>query len=144
MTSISAANGFFLSPAFSQKLILFFRAYRISSVIELFCPACRIRDGHARAKLNFVLMSGFFYYVSRHQITHYTGQLAKDTSGHLRDINDADLEGLGDARQFRLQKERLRNDFTKALNSFQAAQRTAAQKEKEAFKRAKAAGGQLI
>ena len=40
-------------------------------------------------------------------------------------------------RQWRLQKERLHNDFTKALNSFQAAQRTAAQKEKETIKAAK-------
>ena len=43
-------------------------------------------------------------------------------------------------RQWRLQKERLHNDFTKALNSFQAAQRTAAQKEKEAIKAAKKPG----
>ena len=44
-------------------------------------------------------------------------------------------------RQWRLQRERLHNDFTKALNSFQAAQRTAAQKEKEVLKKAKAAAG---
>ena len=47
----------------------------------------------------------------------------------------------GEQRQWRLQRERLHNDFTKALNSFQAAQRTAAQKEKEAIKKAKAAAG---
>lgn len=41
-------------------------------------------------------------------------------------------------RQWRLQRERLQNDFTKALNAFQAAQRTAAQKEKEVIKKAKA------
>ena len=78
-----------------------------------------------------------YFYVFRHQIQHYTGQLAKDTSKHLHDMNN----GVGDQRQWRLQKDRLQNDFTKALNSFQAAQRTAAQKEKEAIKRAKAAKG---
>ena len=87
------------------------------------------------------------FYFRRHQIQHYTGQLAKDTSGHLRDMTAAAPEsgGSSDQRQWKLQKERLRNDFTKALNSFQAAQRTAAQKEKEAFKRAKGAGqGQYV
>ncbi|TRY61036.1 hypothetical protein TCAL_01442, partial [Tigriopus californicus] len=72
-----------------------------------------------------------------HQIQHYTGQLAKDTSKHLKDLNNFS----GEQRQWRLQKERLHNDFTKALNSFQAAQRTAAQREKEVIKRAKAASG---
>ena len=74
---------------------------------------------------------------SRHQIQHYTGQLAKDTSKHLKDLNSVS----GEQRQWRLQKERLHNDFTKALNSFQAAQRTAAQKEKEAVKKAKVSAG---
>lgn len=73
----------------------------------------------------------------RHQVQHYTGQLAKDTSKHLKDLNNFS----GEQRQWRLQKERLHNDFTKALNSFQAAQRTAAQREKEVIKRAKAASG---
>ena len=44
-------------------------------------------------------------------------------------------------RQWKLQKEQLQNDFTKALNSFQAAQRTAAEKEKETIKAAKKASG---
>lgn len=75
-----------------------------------------------------------------HQIQHYTGQLAKDTSKHLKDLNLASTtSGSSEQRQWRLQKERLHNDFTKALNSFQAAQRTAAQKEKEAIRQAKAA-----
>ncbi len=59
-----------------------------------------------------------------HQIQHYTGQLAKDTSKHLRDLNAASsgaggAGGGGEQRQWRLQRERLHNDFTKALNSFQ-------------------------
>ena len=40
-------------------------------------------------------------------------------------------------RQWRLQRERLQDDFTNALNKFQAAQRTAAQKEKEVIKKAR-------
>jgi len=88
-----------------------------------------------------------------HQIQHYTGQLAKDTSKDLHSLSDGvstlSLHSLSDGvstlsqseqRQWRLQKERLHNDFTKALNSFQAAQRTAAQKEKEAIKAAKKPG----
>lgn len=80
-----------------------------------------------------------------HQIQHYTGQLAKDTSTHLHDLsNGVSTLSQSEQRQWRLQKERLHNDFTKALNGFQAAQRTAAQKEKEVIKRAKgAAAGNL-
>jgi len=73
-----------------------------------------------------------------HQIQHYTGQLAKDTSKDLHSLSDGvSTLSQSEQRQWRLQKERLHNDFTKALNSFQAAQRTAAQKEKEAIKAAK-------
>jgi len=76
-----------------------------------------------------------------HQIQHYTGQLAKDTAKHLGEMSSS--PAVSDNRQWRLQKERLHSDFTKALNSFQGAQRTAAQREKEAIKRARgaAAGG---
>ena len=86
-----------------------------------------------------------FPFSSRHQIQHYTGQLAKDTSKHLRDMNSATSSSSSSSnpemRQWRLQRERLHADFTKALNSFQAAQRTAAQKEKDEIKRAKQAKG---
>jgi len=76
-----------------------------------------------------------------HQIQHYTGQLAKDTSTDLHSLsNGVSTLSQSEQRQWRLQKERLHNDFTKALNSFQAAQRTAAQKEKEAIKAAKKPG----
>lgn len=70
------------------------------------------------------------------QIQHYTGQLAKDTSSQWKELNN--LQGTsGEQKQWRIQKERLQNDFTKALNSFQAAQRTNAQKEKEMIKKAR-------
>jgi len=77
-----------------------------------------------------------------HQIQHYTGQLAKDTAKHLGELNSS--SAVGDNRQWRLQKERLHSDFTKALNSFQGAQRTAAQREKDAIKRARGAAGTVL
>ena len=83
----------------------------------------------------------FFSIFRRHQVTHYTGQLAKDTSKHLKDLNNISTGSAGGAasqseqRQWRLQRERLQEDFTNALNKFQAAQRQAAQKEKEVIKK---------
>ena len=79
-----------------------------------------------------------------HQIQHYTRQLAQDTSTHIKQLNDfGDQANLSNAvsaselRRWRLQKERLTNDFTKALNSFQEAQRSAARKEKDIIKNEK-------
>ena len=46
------------------------------------------------------------------------------------------------SRQWKLQRERLQADFTRALDNFQRAQRSAAQKEKDAIKKFKTAGGQ--
>merc|ERR1711936_1408897 len=79
-----------------------------------------------------------------HQIQHYTRQLAQDTSKHIKQLNEyGDQANLSNAvsaselRRWRLQKERLTNDFTKALNSFQEAQRSAARKEKDIIKNEK-------
>ena len=47
-------------------------------------------------------------------------------------------------RQWKLQRERLQADFTKALDNFQRAQRSAAQKEKEAIKKYKNQGVSLL
>merc|ERR1712218_605522 len=48
-----------------------------------------------------------------HQIQHYTGQVAKDTSTHLHDLsNRVSTLSQSEQRQWRLQKERLHNDFT--------------------------------
>jgi len=77
-----------------------------------------------------------------HQIQHYAGEMAKDTSRHLHELsNGVSVLSQSEQKNWRLNRERLHNDFTKALNSFQAAQRTAAQKEKEVLKKAKAAAG---
>jgi len=76
-----------------------------------------------------------------HQIQHYTGQLAKDTSKQLKELNSYAPEHALDPRQWKLQRERLQADFTKALDNFQRAQRSAAQKEKEAIKKYRNQGG---
>ena len=59
----------------------------------------------------------------RHQIQHYTQQLAKDTSVHLRDLailaNNSGATSPGEQRQRKMQRERLQDEFTSALNSFQ-------------------------
>lgn len=69
-----------------------------------------------------------------HQIQHYTGQLAKDTSKTLKDLGNISLPS-SEQRVLKLQRERLLNDFTTALNSFQTLQREAAQREKDEVKR---------
>lgn len=65
-------------------------------------------------------MKSSFY---RHQIQHYTQQLAKDTSVHLRDLailaNNSGSTSPGEQRQRKMQRERLQDEFTTALNSFQ-------------------------
>ncbi|KAJ8668529.1 hypothetical protein QAD02_010192 [Eretmocerus hayati] len=77
-----------------------------------------------------------------HQIQHYTQQLAKDTNGCLKELSDlANVAGSnspGEQRQQKMQKERLYDEFTAALNSFQSVQRLAASKEKDMIKKAKA------
>merc|ERR1712013_136278 len=70
-----------------------------------------------------------------HQIQHYTGQLAKDSSKQLKELNNYPPEEALDPRQWKLQRERLQADFTKALDNFQRAQRSAAQKEKDVIKK---------
>nr|CAD7427972.1 unnamed protein product [Timema monikensis] len=84
-----------------------------------------------------------------HQIQHYTQQLAKDTSANLKDLSSLPapmstseqtiLKTL--QRQWKMQKERLADEFTSALNTFQATQRRAAQKEKDQMQRVRANSG---
>jgi len=76
-----------------------------------------------------------------HQIQHYTGQLAKDSSKQLKELNNYPPEEALDPRQWKLQRERLQADFTRALDNFQRAQRSAAQKEKDAIKKFRNHGG---
>ena len=73
-----------------------------------------------------------------HQVQHFTGKLAKDTSTHLQDlVTGVSTLSPSEQRIWRLQKERLQSDFTRALNNFQDTQRLVAQKEKEQLRKAK-------
>ncbi|XP_025413915.1 syntaxin-7-like [Sipha flava] len=75
-----------------------------------------------------------------HQISHYTQQLSKDTSHNLKELNELrPYSSQIDQRQFKIQKERLAESFTSALNAFQSTQRRAYDKENaELIKRTKA------
>ncbi|XP_057684114.1 syntaxin-12 [Corythoichthys intestinalis] len=73
------------------------------------------------------------------QIQHYTNQLAKETNKHLKELGSVPLPiSPSEQRQQKIQRERLMNDFSAALNNFQAVQRRAAEKEKESVARARA------
>ncbi|XP_028281331.1 syntaxin-12-like [Parambassis ranga] len=73
------------------------------------------------------------------QLQHYTNQLAKETNRHLKELNSLPPPlSPSEQRQQKLQKERLMNDFSAALNNFQVVQRRAAEKEKESVARARA------
>jgi len=66
-----------------------------------------------------------------HKITHFTGVLAKDTSADLKELNKFNLS---EQQQLKIQRDKLTQDFSSVLNSFQSIQRQAAQKEKELLK----------
>lgn len=67
------------------------------------------------------------------QLQHYTGQLAKDTAGQLKQLSETQVADSG----ARLQRERLQDEFTKALDNFQRVQREAAAREREGIAAAK-------
>lgn len=73
------------------------------------------------------------------QLQHSTNQLAKETNELLKELGSLPLPlSTAEQRQQRLQKERLMNDFSAALNNFQAVQRRVSEKEKESIARARA------
>ncbi|XP_072531551.1 syntaxin-12 [Salminus brasiliensis] len=73
------------------------------------------------------------------QMQHYTNQLAKETNKHLKDLVFFPVaHSPSEQRQQKIQKDRLMNDFSAALNNFQAVQRCAAEKGKESVARARA------
>jgi syntaxin 7 len=76
-----------------------------------------------------------------HQIQHYTNQLAKDTSKQLKELNEFNTDRAVDPRQWKLQREKFTSDFTRALDTFQRAQRQAAQKEKDVIRKFKTQPG---
>ncbi|XP_037640489.1 syntaxin-12-like [Sebastes umbrosus] len=73
------------------------------------------------------------------QLQHYTNRLAKETNRHLKELGSLPPPlSPSEQRQQKLQKERLMNNFSAALNNFQAVQRRAAETEKESVARARA------
>ncbi|XP_071545876.1 syntaxin-7-like isoform X2 [Panulirus ornatus] len=73
-----------------------------------------------------------------HQVQHYTGGLAKDTTVELRLFKSLAVPHGQDSRTWHMQTERLTREFSQALSDFQNAQRLAASKEKEALNKARA------
>ncbi|KFO14324.1 Syntaxin-12, partial [Balearica regulorum gibbericeps] len=73
------------------------------------------------------------------QLQHSANCLAKETNEYLKELGSLPLPlSASEQRQQRLQKERLMNDFSAALNKFQAIQRRVSEKEKETVARARA------
>ncbi|KFQ32336.1 Syntaxin-12, partial [Merops nubicus] len=73
------------------------------------------------------------------QLQHSANRLAKETNEYLKELGSLPLPlSASEQRQQRLQKERLMNDFSTALNNFQAVQRRVSEKEKETVARARA------
>ncbi|XP_009698347.1 PREDICTED: syntaxin-12 [Cariama cristata] len=73
------------------------------------------------------------------QLQHSANCLAKETNEYLKELGSLPLPlSASEQRQQRLQKERLMNDFSMALNNFQAIQRRVSEKEKETVARARA------
>ncbi|KAK7584195.1 hypothetical protein V9T40_005158 [Parthenolecanium corni] len=71
------------------------------------------------------------------KIQQYTQQLVKDTSSSLNLLNSISLSS--EQRQWRMQRERLTDEYTAALNMFQATQREALRKESMQVKLKRAA-----
>ncbi|KAF4088054.1 hypothetical protein AMELA_G00078430 [Ameiurus melas] len=79
------------------------------------------------------------------QMQHYTNQLAKETNKHLKELGSLPLpQSPSEQRQQRIQKDRLMNDFSAALNNFQVVQRRAAERERESMARARAGSHFLV
>uniref|UniRef100_A0A8D0GGY0 Syntaxin-12 n=1 Tax=Sphenodon punctatus TaxID=8508 RepID=A0A8D0GGY0_SPHPU len=73
------------------------------------------------------------------ELQHTANRLAKETNVYLKELGSLPLPlSASEQRQQKLQKERLMNDFSSALNNFQAVQRRVSEKEKETVARARA------
>lgn len=71
-----------------------------------------------------------------HQIQHYTNQLAKDTTGCLKELSAIPMpQSPSEQREHKMLKEKLAEELTTALNAFQDMQRLACQKEREEMHR---------
>ncbi|XP_052102820.1 syntaxin-7-like [Mytilus californianus] len=72
-----------------------------------------------------------------HQLTHYTNQLAKETTANLKLFTGLKVPS-SDELKLKIQRDRYKEKFSNAVKSFQAAQRTAARKERASVARARA------
>ncbi|KAL1456673.1 hypothetical protein WDU94_001386 [Cyamophila willieti] len=73
-----------------------------------------------------------------YQIQHYTQQLAKDTNQILRQLNETPLPSSpSEQRQCKMQREKLQDDYSAALNAFQDVQKLALKKESDLIKKNK-------
>ncbi|XP_066250505.1 syntaxin-7 [Euwallacea similis] len=73
-----------------------------------------------------------------HSVQHYTQQLAKDTNGYIKDLNNIPSStNPSEQRQRKMLRERLHDEFTTTLNMFQQVQRSTADKEKDQIKKTK-------
>ena len=101
----------------SQSLLTHYSVFRLlyrgssHSILMSSTSICIFADW-ACMHCNQVIVSPF-----RHQVQHYTGQLAKDTARHLGELSAS--PSVAENRQWRLQNDRLKDSFTKALNNFQ-------------------------
>uniref|UniRef100_A0A8C5DN01 Syntaxin-7 n=1 Tax=Gouania willdenowi TaxID=441366 RepID=A0A8C5DN01_GOUWI len=72
------------------------------------------------------------------QMQHRTNIVAKETNKLLKELRCCSLSSSpSEQRQQKIQRDRLTNDFSAALNNFQEVQRRAAEKEKESVARAR-------
>lgn len=73
------------------------------------------------------------------QVQHYTNQLAKETNQMVKDLNHlSSALSPSEQKQQKIQKDRLVNEFTKALNNFQTVQRLEKEREKANMVKVKA------
>ncbi|KAK9499647.1 hypothetical protein O3M35_002654 [Rhynocoris fuscipes] len=77
-----------------------------------------------------------------YQIKHYTNLLAKDTSSMLLQLSQVQIpQSPPEHREYKMQREKLAEDLTAALNAFQQTQRLAYQKEREEVQKNRVAHG---
>ncbi|XP_061192591.1 syntaxin-7-like isoform X1 [Saccostrea echinata] len=75
-----------------------------------------------------------------HQITHNTNQVAKDTNKDLKQLAHLTVPP-SEQSKWRMQRDRLTDEFSTALRNFQTIQRTAAEKERASVARARVHSG---
>ncbi|XP_022316970.2 syntaxin-7-like isoform X2 [Crassostrea virginica] len=75
-----------------------------------------------------------------HQLTHHTNQVAKESNKLMKDLAHLTVPG-SEQSKWRMQRDRLTDEFSTALKNFQTIQRTAAEKERASVARARAQSG---